>query len=360
MSVRQLPNGNWIAEQTVGFKPDGSRDRRSRTVKTKRAAVEADRELSAMRAANKGIGGGKATLDWFIENIWKPEKRAICTYNTFRAYESHVRTRISPSLGKMRMEDINHSHVQHMISSCPTKKTAQNARSTLFNILQLAVDMGYAPRNAADSRNFRMPREKGRGGTLHGEWLTDFRQHREVIEKSEGTSAYPILVLGLCFGLRKGEILGLDWEDVDLDRGMIHISKTYVDEKGGPDELPPKTDSSVRDIPMTEYAKGLLEGMMPEDAKGPVVRSARGGRMSPSGAGKAMARFTSSCDVPKVTILSLRHSFATSCIRAGVNVASVSAWLGHSSVTTTLDRYVRPLQKDLRRDVADVIDSMYG
>lgn len=360
MAIRKRPDGRWTVQVDVGVKPDGSRDRRTRTCKTQREAKRVEAELMARRIINGNVSG-RVKLDWFVENVWKPEKKLICTYTTFRGYESHLRCYILPALGDMYIGDIKHAHVQHMITACPTTKTAKNAKSTLYNVLQMAVEHGAAPSNAAASRSFRFPREKGRTGKLHGEWLTSFSQHREAIEAARGTRAFPILALGLCFGLRKGEILGLDWEHVDFEEGCIHVVQTYVQEKGGPALLPPKTENSKRDVPMTAYARRLLEEIAGDGPReGAVVTSRNGGRMSPSGAAKAVGRFTAKHpDLPRLTILSLRHSFATSAIRAGANVVSVSKWLGHSNVATTLTRYVKPLQQDLKTDVADLIDRLY-
>lgn len=357
MAIRKLADGRYQVQVDVGRKPDGRRDRPSRICGTKREAERVEADLRARRAVNGGVSG-RVRLDWFVDNVWRPEKLPICAHSTMRAYDSHLRCHILPALGSLDVCDIRHVDVQRMLSSCATRKVAQNARSTLYNVLQMAVDLGIAPRNAAASRGFRLPREKGRIGGNHGEWLTSFPEHVRVIEEARGTPAFPIVVLGLCFGLRMGEVLGLDWEHVDLDAGVIHVVQTYVRADGGPALLPPKTPSSVRDIPVTPTARRYLLELGP--STGAVARSTTGSRMTPSGANKAMARFTSSRDVPRLTVLSLRHSFATSAIRAGINVASVSAWLGHASVATTLDRYVKPLQSDLRADVADVVEGLYG
>ena len=354
MAIRKLPNGKWQVQVDVGRKLDGSRDRRSKTCKTKREAVQAEAELNALRIVSGGVTG-RVTLRWFVESVWIPEKEPLCTYETMAAYKRHLNNQILPALGDMDISAIKHLHVQRMITSCATWKVARNAKSTLYNVLQMAVELGAAPSNAAASRSFRYPPKGERAGRQHGEWLTSFEQHRRLIDAARGTPAFPIVALGLCFGLRKGEILGLDWEDIDLEAGWLHVRRTYVKGADGPTEKEPKTDNATRDIPISDYAAGLLREMGP--GSGPVVHDADGNRVSPRSAVSIVGRLVKSGGVPEVTILSLRHSFATTAIRAGANVISVSKWLGHASITTTLDRYVRPLQRDLKADVADVLDA---
>ncbi|MBK5210906.1 MAG: tyrosine-type recombinase/integrase [Coriobacteriia bacterium] len=80
--------------------------------------------------------------------------------------------------------------------------------------------------------------------------------------------------------------------------------------------------------------------------------------MNPQTGGRLVRTFTTTNDVPRITIMSLRHSFATAAVRSGMNVASVSKWLGHCDVTTTLNKYVRPLLTNLHDDVA-IIDKGY-
>lgn len=196
--------------------------------------------------------------------------------------------------------------------------------------------------------------------TKNGVWLTSFAEHKQVLEVAKGHDIEPILVLGLCFGLRKGEILGLDWPDVDFDNRQITIRQTYTQSAGAPELLPPKTAKSLRTIPMPDYAYERLHVLQCKGgllSTGPVVRE-RGRRLEPQAAQRRMTKFVRNHNVPKITIMSLRHSFATSAIRSGINAASVSKWLGHTDVTTTLNRYVRPMLANLHDDVA-IINAGY-
>ena len=359
MAITKLPDGRWQVRVDVGRKPDGGRHRPTRICSTKREAQAVEADLLAQKAVNDGTSG-RVRLDWFARTMWLPEKEPICTYDTYRNYKSHLENHILPALGHMYLSDIRHTHVQRMISGCSSEKVAKNARATLRNVLQMALDLGAIKSNPASSRSFRYPRKVKKGRTNHGEWLTDFASHRELIEAARGQRIFPVVVLGLCFGLRKDEILGMDWEQVDFERGCIRVVQAYVNGPNGKCVIKePKTESSVREIPMTAFARELLEEMAPDDQSGPVCLSSRLHRLTPDYANELMRKFVRKHDVPQVTILSLRHSFATSCVRAGINVVSVSKWLGHASVATTLNKYVRPLQQDLRTDVADVIDTLY-
>ena len=359
MAIFKQSNGKWRVQVDAGRKLDGSRDRRTRVVATKREAVAIERELLAM--SGTGLSGRTRLAD-FVRTVWLPEKESICTWDTFRAYRSHLANHVLPALGDMEVAEIRHVHVQQMITACPTAKTARNARSTLANVLQMCVESDMVARNAARGK-FRYPEAVPKPDP-HGEWLTEFSEHRRMIEAARGTGVFPIMVLGLCFGLRKGEILALDWGDVDFRAGVVHIRKTYVATEGGNEIKAPKTPKSVRDVPMTSYARALLTELRDEGgitrAVGPVCEW-RGRRLSPKTAASRVAAFRRAHpELPAITILSMRHSFATACIRAGINVASVSKWLGHNDITTTLNRYVLPLQQDLRADVADRIDALYG
>ncbi|MDR1015732.1 MAG: site-specific integrase [Coriobacteriales bacterium] len=195
-----------------------------------------------------------------------------------------------------------------------------------------------------------------------GEWLTSFGEHRRVIGLAGDAETRALLVLGLCFGLRKGEILGLEWGHVDFGRREIHVRQTYTYTVGEPDMTPPKTRQSRRTVPMTDFAFGQMVAL--RDCGG-VTRIAgpvadHGGRpVKPRRATTLIERFREAHDVPRINMSTLRHSFATAAIRAGIDVASVSKWLGHTDVTTTLNRYVRPLLTDLKED-AKAIDRAYA
>ena len=235
--------------------------------------------------------------------------------------------------------------------------------------------MGLMSRNPASSK-FNYPHKSAKDPESFGVWLSTFSDHKRMLEymrgKPAGESVERIVALGLCCGLRKGEILGLDWERVDLERREIRIVQTYViGETSFMAE--PKTEKYRRVVPIPLWALNRMKewdrtALCSPDLEGnpvhPIVVGKFGRSLSPNGAEKQVRKLRDE-DMsdgelfPGITMLSCRHSFATACIRAGIEVSSVSKWLGHKQTSTTYNRYVKPLLSDLHGDVS-TIDSIIG
>lgn len=257
-----------------------------------------------------------------------------------------------------------------MLLECPTRKTATNARETLSSVLGLAVAMERIDENYARGR-YDYPQRSIRNDERFGVWMTTFGECMELLEaarKRDGCGMFErILVLGLCFGLRNGEIFGLNWGDVDFGRRLVKVRRTYVVGESGAVLVSPKTERGTRDIPMSDYAEARLLAFWradaPEHGDVPVVRGPMGKRCYPKVAGKRFRKFidqgwSDGYVAPRVTIMSLRHSFATAAIRSGMSVAAVSKILGHASTSVTVDRYVRYTVEDVRAEMPAIEAAM--
>lgn len=354
MSVRKLKNGRWIADVVVGKKADGSKDRRTKKCKTKAEAERAERAFLARKDAH--LISGKILLDEFIHDVFWPNKLRLKP-STKANYKRDIKLRIIPYLGDKYIEDITRYDIQKMIDSCATRKVATNARETLSSILGLAVDLGILARNVAGFRYVYPPAE-AHPDDYYGVWLSTFSEHVELIEQIKQRDHSPMLfrmiVLGLCFGLRKGEIFGLDWDCVNLGERYIRIKQTYASGEGGAYLDEPKTMNAFRYIPMTEYAYNIIKEWDPDNRQGPLIRNRYGKRMAPT-TGKAIMQrfFGKNSDLPRMTLFSLRHSFGTACFDADIDPAKIKAWMGHRELSTTM-RYAKPKLKDLKKASNDI------
>jgi len=374
MSVRKLKSGKWIADVVIGYKVGeeeaGKPDRRSKTFDTKKQAQHYERVLLLRKEAGRGSVSDTIKFDEFLEEVYWPQKKGLRP-DTIRGYKRDINLRLSPAFGSLELVQVNRLRIQKMIDGCDTPKIARNARETLSSILGVAVEMEIIDRNPA-SYSYQYPKSGEEVLPYHdGEVLGKFSEHRRVLEyvhgKDAGKPIERVLVLGLCFGLRKGEIFGLDWENVDFEKREIDIVHTYVCAEGGAYLDDPKTQRSRRIIPMTSWAFDRMGEWRKSDAgDGAVVKIKAGTRMNPRTGlcclntyKKNNPELADGIPFPDVTIKSLRHSFATACIEADIEVSRVSKWLGHTDVSTTYNRYVRSRLADIHESVKD-IDAAFG
>ena len=156
------------------------------------------------------------------------------------------------------------------------------------------------------------------------------------------------ILLALCTGIRIGELCALRWEYVSTRDKAIKIVETLqrLRDTGASQNArtrivigPPKSDTSVRTIPMTEYAAGLCRHMKPQSSA----------FMEPRVLQYRLEKYTQACGLEGVHFHTLRHTFATRAVEVGFEIKSLSEILGHASVTITLDRYVHS-SLELKRD----------
>jgi len=353
MAITKVKDG-WRVSVEYGRTLSGKRDRKTRVCKTKTEAKRFELQYLIERDGFRGRSN-RVTFREFVEQYYLPLKSDTIRRNTMRVYSSIINNYLMPRFANAPIASISRLQVQNMVSACKTFKTAKDARDVLRQILSEAIQMELLTNNVAAGR-FKLPEKEIREDVPT--WLTSFADHKTYIEAATG-DARVIMVLGFCFGLRKGEILGLDWKDIDFARREISIRHTYAQSIGVPELTAPKTQNSLRTIPMTDYAYRKLQDARGETLRiGPIL-TRNGARMRPHRAADVIEGFCKEHpELDRVTIFSMRHSFATSCIMAGVDVATVSKWLGHCDVTTTLNRYVKPLERDMRA-AANVIDAAY-
>lgn len=179
----------------------------------------------------------------------------------------------------------------------------------------------------------------------------------------------PVWLLMLTLGLRRGEVCGLRWSDIDFDRKEIHIrnQRQYIPRKGCID-TPPKSDSGNRVLPMPEIIEEALSPMFAVHEAESIIGSASpyvfkgmsNGGLNPSSVDHALKRECMNLSIRRVTVHGLRHTFATSSVTAGANIRVLSDMLGHASITTTAKVYAHvdmTPKYELCNQVLDVIGS---
>lgn len=356
---RSLKDGTIVYDvvEYVGFTLDGKRDRKSVTCYTKAEAKVEQAKLVAMRSAQRNRSG-RCTLDQYVERWYWPSTSALAATSR-DTYRRELDRRILPHLGRLDVRDIDRTRIQRMVDSCATEAVARKAVGVLKTVLNEAKGDGLIQSNPAEARFAMPPKGRKRDNGLVITTFEDMRSLIEAVDLMASESVRKVALTGLLMGLRPEERYGLDCADFDLSAGTVLVRRAYVPAskaEGGNQLKGTKTEYSERILPLHPKVAELVDG----DGSGPWITGAGGGRISPSTAQKRWRAFLRQCDaegvdVPHVTIENMRHSFATSYLHAGGNVADLSRILGHSDINTTYRRYVRPNADDLRRGMSGVM-----
>ncbi|MDR3052873.1 MAG: site-specific integrase [Coriobacteriales bacterium] len=299
--------------------------------------------------------GSKMILSEFANGMYMQTKRGL-RGSTLRTYLSTVRNHIAPHMGHVELADIDYAMVQETIYLCASRHIGKDVHITLRGILTVAVHMGLLSHNVAEC-DFVYP-ERIEPPRSTGAIVATFAEHRPILERAQDVPRIELMMIfGLCCGLRKGEIFGLEWQDIDLSAKEINIYQSYTCGLGGPTLHPPKSKMGTRTIPLPKYACARLAEL--HQGKGIVFPGRKRNRENPTSASNRLRTwFTKNPDLPQVTLFSCRHSFATACVLAGIPLEHISAWLGHCSVYVTRKAYVKLVLVDLHKDVSK-IDAAY-
>ena len=287
---------------------------------------------------------------------WKEMVRYRIKASSFALYHTLLECHLTPCFGRMHLDEIDSAAVQRFIVQ---KRAEQYAASyvrsmtvLLQNILRKAkelqikvpyIDMPALPKAGFPAKSFS-PK--------------DWNTLRIFLMDRQDAFSFGIL-LCMCTGIRIGELSGLKWGDFDMETGQFLIQRTVSrirnlnaeSMEDAPRTIlnigPPKTPSSMRQIPLPSFLTELLRAQ----ARNPDCFILTGTRkcMEPRTIQKRYSKCLKECQLPYLNFHSLRHSFATLGIQKGVDYRSLSEILGHSSVTTTLNIYAHSDMNRKRR-----------
>ena len=359
MSVRKrkLKSGKVVYDAVLeyGYDHDGKRIRETKTFDSKSDAEQADRIAHETSNALKSKSG-RLTFSQYVERCYWPIASRRLEATTLDTYERVLRLHIMPTLGKIRLDKIDRYSVQTALDRCKTESVSKNTLAVIKSVLSEAQSDGYISTNPAMLKYAHPPKGKNRDNGLI---LSDFEQIAQFIDVvgNDAPEAITRLVMtGLLLGLRPEERYALDFEDIDFQNRLVRVNKAYVTvsgKRGGHVTKIPKTEYSNRNVPMPQM---FVDHVYWEpNGTGAYITNKKGGRLSPSTAQKMWTRYLDAHpELPRITLENMRHSYATSCIHAGMVVADLSRILGHSNINTTYQRYVRPQWEDMQKSMKSI------
>ena len=253
--------------------------------------------------------------------------------------ESILRLHLVPFLGKLELKDITAREVEAFKVAQQRKgfhpKTVNNQLAVLSKLLRCAVEWGELT-SCPIIKRLKTPPSKM-------DYLTEEECGRLLSDRTE-PQWHQMAISGVNTGMRLGELLGLCWENVDFERGMVHVRRSMV--RG---ELTSPKNHRARTIPMTERLKGEL---FPFQKKhGLLFKKANGMPLEPHLAVAAIRRMCKRSGLRRIGWHTLRHTFASHLVMKGVPLRHVQKLLGHSTVNMT-ERYAHLAPSSLQDAIA--------
>lgn len=351
--VKKLDSGRWRARYRT---PDGSA--RSKTFDRR---VDAERFLS-------GVVVSQARGEWVDPSLGRvtfaewSERWASTVVDLRPATLARdlgiVRNHLVPRFGAVPLSKITTADVRAWVASMTaagdrSPATVRKAGQVLSKVMAGAVADGLIARNPCEG--VRLPAEPSRE--------MRFLTAAEVAELAEATAEhYRTLVLAAAYlGLRWGELAGLRTERVDLLRRQVHVVEQLTEVGGRLEVGPPKTAAGRRAVSVPAFLAELLEAQLAERAEpaGLVFPAAEGGPMRRSNfSRRAWRTATRRAGFEGLRFHDLRHTAVALAIGQGAHPKAIQERMGHSSITTTLDRYGH-LFPSLDEQIAEGLDAVW-
>ena len=297
-----------------------------------------------------------------VAALWKADKKQYVKKSTYAAYALLIQSHLLPELGEQDeiSEESVQSFVNQKLESGLSQKSVRDILVVLKMILRFGAKRGYWPSRQID---IIFPTERERQDI---EVLTLANQ-RQLMSYVKEHFTFLNLGIFICLnaGLRIGEVCALQWDDIDVASGVIHVGKTIqriylVDGQEKYTELiidKPKTKNSIRDIPMTRDLLSLIRPLKKIVRGDYYVLTNSAAPTEPRTYRTYFNKLQKELGLPKMRFHGLRHSFATRCIESKCDYKTVSVLLGHSNISTTLNLYVHP-NMDQKRKCIDAMGKM--
>ena len=276
-------------------------------------------------------------------------KYYVCPYvkeRTYQKYKRQVELHIIPKIGECDMADLSAVMLQEFVVSLPDKGLSTNSINGVITVLKNSLKRAEALELVDKQYTAGIQRPKVREKQVECFSKCEQRKIETYIFEKKKTKLFGI-ILCLYTGLRIGELFALTWEDVDLQKGIICVSKSCHDSWENGEYVKvidePKTESSMRIIPFPKQLLPRLKELKELTKSGYVIGGERVHGAQVRSYQKTFETLLKKLKIPHKGFHSLRHTFATRALECGMDVKTLSEILGHKNPTVTLKRYAHSM-----------------
>jgi integrase len=341
------------------------------TFSSHKAAAAVERDWLSAKARGVDLSPTTVSIKVLVDRYVGDRTALGRGKKTVEEYQRIADLYISPHLGSVLVSDLRPVRISGWVGMLLSSggrggkpiagKTARHAFALLNAALRWGVKMEVVGRNACEAAN----RPKAARSTAKALSISEIGA---LSSMARGTRWETFIAIALMLGARRGEVLALTWNDVDLDAGRVIIRASLSQTKGAIALKTTKTDR-VRTVPISastvaafrkQHAQQAADKLLIGEAYRvdltlPIFTDELGGRLSPKAAPNAFARLAKKAGSSTTSLHSTRHTAATTLVRAGIDLRTVSSILGHSNASVTLGIYSHVVE-GAERAAVDVLE----
>ena len=368
-TIRKRSDGRWEARIIIGHKNDGSPMYKSAFAKTQKSALKQLHQLLDLYRDVDLTEECRMTLGEWMDK-WMDEYMIFTIKeNTIKGYRSQIDHQIKPFIGHKQLASLTTADIQkfynkikkegrvhphpihgHVLSDSMVRKI----HMMLHEAMEVAVRERYIVRNPTD--NTTIPKK-----TTTEKQVLDDSQLNRFLEAIQGEPYWhDFFYVEVMTGLRRGEICGIKWSDIDFNEGTLCIKRSVSTKEGGGVSIgETKTDAGARTIIMPPSVATLLwekrsdainEWVFPHYTN-------PSDPLHPSSAYKKLKTLLKRLELPLLRFHDLRHTFATQATDGGVDPKTLAGILGHTDASFTLDTYTH-VTSDMQRGASAIVNNM--
>ena len=357
----QRKDGRWAGEIYVETST-GVKKRKTVYGRTRREVEQLIAQISVAQQRNAFTDPGQITFGAFSEK-WLEQTDALRSSTVIR-YRSLLDLHINPAIGSVKLAKLSPPHLAELYSSKRSKlapRTVLHIHRLVHRILEVAVKYDLLARNPADAVD--APRaEKADIEPLSMEQAIAF------LDVAKNDRYHALFVLAITTGMRQGELLALEWSDIDLRNGLVGIKHTL--DRNTLDLAPVKSKASKRTIQLSQVALDALTEHRKQQRteKNGCENWSDSNLVFTSQTGSPVRRenlvrrhfepLLAKAGLPRIRFHDLRHTAASILLAENEHPKVVQQLLGHSSITLTLDTYSHVSQNALSK-VASKMDGIF-
>jgi len=361
----------WAAALDLGWDETGRRRRKATYHKTKRKAEEALAEMLTDLRRGEVVDTTTMTVREYMAEWLEHVRPPVVAERTWLYYEQINRVHITPELGRIKLAQLSPVHIQRLYKSRlemgRSPRTVRHINEVLRNALGQAVRWQLIPQNPAE----RVKPPQVVKLSMKRQFLT-FEEAQAWLRSIQGHPLETLFLAAIFTGMRKSELLGLPWANVDLERGEVTVAQTVWIRKGGQIEFHWPKDKEARTIPLPPAVVAKLRAHRAQQAwkrrmagdawtdYGLVWTRDDGKPLRQEYAYRQLQRSLDAAGLKRIRFHDLRHSAATLLLALGVPLKDVSEWLGHAGIEITADLYGHVLPDAHRQAALKLEERLLG